>query len=344
MTTPTATTTTGDTTIIAALRGALDAEMEHDDRVFVVGEDVGIGGSFHLTLGLLAKYGTERIRDTPVAEAGFVGLAIGAAMAGMRPVVDFQYGDFLLPAADQIVQQACKFHYMSGGQVEVPIVLHAPTGASGRGAQHANSIENFFYGVPGITLAVPSTAYDAKGMMTTAIRSDQPTLILSHKHLYGSKGRHLVEGVGVVGGVPDEAYEVEVGKAEVRRPGADITIVGSLLMVHRALDAAERLAETGVDAEVIDMRWLAPLDTATVTDSVAKTGRLLVVQEGPALGGWGADVVTAVVADSFGTLTAPARCLTGYDKPLPFAPHLESELIPSTDEIAHIATELAEWS
>lgn len=336
-------TVTKPTTIIAGLRGALEHEMEHDERVFVMGEDVGIGGSFHLTLGLSDRFGAERIRDTPVAEAGFVGLAIGAAMAGMRPVVDFQYGDFLLPAADQIVQQACKLHYMSGGQVDVPVVLHAPTGASGRGAQHANSIENFFYGVPGLTVAVPSTAYDAKGAMTTAIRSQQPTLILSHKHLYGSKGRHLVEGLGVVSGVPEEPYEIEVGRAAVRREGADITIVGSLLMVHRALDAAERLAASDIDADVIDLRWLAPLDTETVKASVGKTGRLLVVQEGPALGGWGSDVVAAIASDRFADLRAPARCLAGYDKPLPFAPHLESELVPSVDGIVAAATELTGW-
>ncbi len=159
------------TTIIEALRKGLDAELDADERVFVMGEDIGIGGSFHLTLGLPEKYGSVRIRDTPVAEAGFVGLAIGAAIGGLRPVVDFQYGDFLLPAADQVIQQACKLNYMSGGQVQVPIVLHAPTGASGRGAQHANSIENFFFGVPGLIVGVPSTPYDAKGMMTTAIRS-----------------------------------------------------------------------------------------------------------------------------------------------------------------------------
>ena len=193
------------TTIIEALRRGLDAELAADDRVFVMGEDIGIGGSFHLTLGFAEKYGDERIRDTPVSEAGFVGLAIGAAIGGLRPVVDFQYGDFLLPAADQVIQQACKLDFMSGGQVKVPIVLHAPTGASGRGAQHANSIEKFFFGVPGLTVGVPSTPYDAKGMMTTAIRSSDPVLICSHKHLYGSKGRRLEDGTGATGDVPEDS-------------------------------------------------------------------------------------------------------------------------------------------
>lgn len=328
------------TTIIAGLREALAAELETDERVFVMGEDIGIGGSFHLTLGLGQRFGSERIRDTPVSEAGFVGLAIGAAMAGLRPVVDFQYGDFLLPAADQIIQQACKLPYMSGGQVTVPIVLHAPTGASGRGAQHANSVENFFFGVPGLVVAVPSTAYDAKGTMTTAIRSSQPTLVLSHKHLYGSKGRHLVNGHGVVDAVPAEPYELEIGRAAVRRRGDDVTIVGALLMAHRALAASDTLSEQGIEAEVIDLRWLAPLDIDAVLASVRRTGRLLVVQEGPVLGGWAANVAAAVAGQAFRELRCPIGCLTGHDRPLPFAPHLEQGLVPSTERIVAAATDL----
>lgn len=328
------------TTIIEALRGALASELETDDRVFVMGEDVGIGGSFHLTLGLRDRFGPERIRDTPVSEAGFVGLAIGAGIAGMRPVVDFQYGDFLLPAADQIIQQACKLPYMSGGQVDVPVVLHAPTGASGRGSQHANSVENYFYGIPGLTLAVPSTAWDAKGVMTTAIRARRPVLILSHKYLYGSKGRALVEGDGVVGEVPEAAYEVPIGEGAIRRQGDDITIVGALLMVHKALDAAERLAGMGIGAEVIDMRWLAPLDTRTVVESVRRTGRLLIVEEGPRRGGWGASVAAAVADEAIGYLDGPIRRITGSDLPLPFAPHLERELVPDVDDIEAGALQL----
>lgn len=331
------------TTIIAGLRQALAAELEHDPSVFVMGEDVGIGGSFHLSLGLLDRFGPERIRDTPVSEAGFVGLAIGAALAGMRPVVDFQYGDFLLPAADQIIQQAAKLPVMSGGQVTVPIVLHAPTGASGRGAQHANAIENVFFGVPGFRLAVPSTAYDAKGMMTTAIRSEFPTLIVSHKYLYGSKGRQLVEGAGVVDDtVPEEPYEVPVGQAEIRRAGTDITIVSALLMVHRALDAAEQLAPMGISAEVIDLRWLSPMDHRTTVESVSRTGRLLVVEEGPSHGGWGAQVVARAADEALGYLDAPIRRLAGPDRPLPFAPHLEGQLIPSTAAIVDAARALVE--
>ena len=320
-------------TLVEALRAALGDEMEADERVFVMGEDIGIGGSFHLTLGLRERFGEGRIRDTPVAEAGFVGLAVGAAIAGQRPVVDFQYADFLLCAADQVIQQASKFFAMSGGQVRVPLVLHAPTGASGRGAQHANSVENFFIGTPGLTLAVPSTPYDAKGVLTSALRSESPVLVFGHKHLYGTTGRHLEQHERAVGGVPLEAYELPVGVATVRRAGADVTICATLLMVHRALEAADTLAEEGIDCEVVDLCWLAPLDTATVVESVARTGRLVVVEEGSPRGGWGGSVIAAVAEEALDTLDAVRR-VTGPSEPLPFSPHLEAELIPSAADIA----------
>lgn len=321
-------------TIIEALRSALAAEMERDLEVFVMGEDIRIGGSFHLTLGLAERFGEDRILDTPVSESGFVGLAVGAAVAGARPVVDFQYGEFLLCAADQVIQQACKLPAMSGGQVRVPLVLHAPTGASGRGAQHANSIENVFAGVPGLKVAAPATAYDAKGAMTAAIRSDDPVLVISHKKLYGTKGRALEGGRGVVGDVPTAAYELEVGAAEIRRPGRDVTIASALLMVHRSLEAADALAAEGIEAEVVDMRWLAPLDVQAVAESVERTGRLLVVEEGPRASGWGAQVAAGIADVALGSLDAPIKRLAGLDAPLPFAPHLEHELVPSAERIA----------
>jgi pyruvate dehydrogenase E1 component beta subunit len=327
-------------TVIEALRQGLAAELERDGEVFVMGEDVGIGGSFHLTLGLLERFGAERIRDTPVSEAGFVGLAVGAAVGGMRPVVDFQYGDFLLCAADQVIQQACKLPHMSGGQVRVPLVLHAPTGASGRGAQHANSIENFFFGVPGLTLAVPSTPYDAKGMMTTAIRSDGPVLVCSHKHLYGTKGRRLEAEHQLDSGIPTEPYELPIGEAAIRREGSHLTIVSVLLMAHRSVQAADRLAREGIEAEVVDLRWLSPIDLRTVLESVEKTGRLLVVEEGPGRGGWGAYVAAAVADEALYSLDAPIRRITGPDAPMPFAPHLEEALVPSTDRIVEEARRL----
>jgi acetoin:2,6-dichlorophenolindophenol oxidoreductase subunit beta len=320
-------------TVIEALREGLASEMVADPSVFVMGEDISIGGSFHLTLGLLERFGSERIRDTPVAEAGFVGWGVGAAIAGLRPVVDFQYGDFLLPAADQIIQQACKMHLMSGGQVHVPLVLHAPTGASGRGAQHANSIENYFFGIPGLTVGVPSTPYDAKGMMAAAIRHPEPVLVCSHKHLYGSKGR-AVEATAL-GDVPDEPYDIPIGQAVVRRPGRDITIVGALLMVHRAMSAADALAKEGIEAEVIDLRWLSPMDSDTVVASVRRTGRCLIVQEGSPLGGWSGAVAAAVADGAIDSLDGPVRRVTGPTHAIPFAPHLEAEVVPTVDRIAH---------
>lgn len=325
------------TTVVAALRQGLTDEMRADERVFMLGEDIGIGGSFHLSLGLLDEFGAERIVDTPVSESGFVGLAIGAAIAGMRPVVDFQYGDFLLPAADQIIQQAAKMQVMSGYQLSVPLVLHAPTGASGRGAQHANSIENIFAGVPGLVVAAPSTPYDAKGCMTAAIRHDGPVLIVSHKYLYGTKGRSLIDGHDVVQEVPSESYQIPIGKSVTRRTGTDITIVSSLLMTHRALTACTALESKGISAEVIDMRWLAPLDTEAVIESVSRTSRLLVVEEGPKLGGWGGTVVSAVVEQAIQYLDAPVGHLSGIDQPLPAAPHLEPSLVPTADSIERAA-------
>jgi len=221
---------------------------------------------------------------------------------------------------------------MSGGKVRVPIVLHAPTGASGRGAQHANSIENFFFGVPGLTVGVPSSPYDAKGMLTAAIRHPDPVLICSHKHLYGSKGRAVESSA--LGEVPDDAYELPVGKAVVRREGADVTIVGALLMVHRAMAAAEQLAADGIEAEVIDLRWLSPMDTETVVESVRKTGRCVIVQEGSPLGGWSGAVVAAVADRAIDALDGPVRTITGPDTPIPFAPHLEALVVPTADRIA----------
>lgn len=329
------------TTVIEALRGALVGEMDRDPRVFVMGEDIGIGGSFHLTIGLLDRFGPERVRDTPVSEAGFVGLATGAAIGGMRPVVDFQYGDFLLCAADQVIQQACKLAFMSGGQVQVPLVLHAPTGASGRGAQHANSIENLFFGVPGLTVGVPSTPYDAKGMMITAIRHNEPVLICSHKHLYGTEGRNVE--ASAIGDVPEEPYSIEIGKAAIRRPGRDLTIVAALLMTHRAMQAAEELAREGIEVEVVDLRWLSPLDTGTVVDSVRRTSRALIVQEGSPMG-WSGTVAAAIADGALDALDAPVRRLTGPNTPIPFAPHLEAEVVPTVDRIVAEARRLVRGS
>ncbi len=313
------------TTIIEALRAGVVDAMEADAGVFVIGEDVRFGGTFGFTQGLVDRFGPRRVLDTPIAEAGFVGLAMGAAMNGMRAIVDFQYGDFLLPAANMVIQEVTKLPYMAGGGFTIPMVLHAPTGASARGAQHSNSIEQLFFGIPGLHLGVPSTPYDAKGMLITAIRGEIPTLICAHKHLYGATGRYVETGFGAIEEIPSEAYEIPVGRAVVRRTGSDVTIVSCLLMSHRAQAAAERLALIGIESDVIDLRWLAPLDLATVLDSAAKTRLLVVVEEGPGLGGWAASVVAGVVESLPGVRAAR---LSGWDSSLPAAPHLEAPHLP----------------
>jgi pyruvate dehydrogenase E1 component beta subunit len=315
------------------MREAIREEMHRDDDVFVIGEDVRIGGSFLFTLGLVDEFGEERVVNTPISEAGFVGLAIGAAIQGMRPVVDFQYGDFLFCAMDQIVQQATKLRYMSGGQVKIPLTLQLPTGASGRGAQHANSVEGFFFHVPGIKIVTPSTPYDAKGLLKTAIRDDNIVLFCVHKHLYGSKGRQLAESSVSKGFVPLEEYTLPFGKGVVRREGTDLTVVANLLMLHRTINAAEDLAAEGVAVEIIDPRCLVPMDIQLIIDSVEKTGRLLIVEETNERGGWGAQVAAEVASKAIGYLDAPIKRLATPNVPVPFSPNLESFVVPSEERI-----------
>lgn len=323
-----------DLTIVQALREAIREEMHRDQDVFVMGEDIRIGGSFLFTLGLLDEFGPERVVNTPISETGFVGLAIGAAIQGMRPVVDFQYGDFLFTAFDQIVQQATKLRYMSGGQVKIPLVFQMPTGASGRGAQHANNMEGFFFHIPGITIVTPATPYDAKGLFKTAIRNDNPVLFCVHKHLYGSKGRQLVQSSISRGHVPSDEYLIPFGVADIKRAGTDVTIVANSLMLHRAVNVAEALAVSeGISAEVIDPRCLVPFDTATVIESVKKTGRLVIVEENHERGGWGAQVAADVAGQAIGYLDAPIRRVATPDVPIPFAPILERSIVPDEDKI-----------
>src|SRR6266853_4580432 len=245
--------------IAEALREAITEEMDRDERVFCIGEDIGVpggwGGAFTVTLGLEKKY-PDRLIDTPIAELGFFGVAVGAALMGMRPIVDVQYGDFLFLASDQVINNAAKMRYMSGGKCKVPLVIRAPVGATGRGAQHAQSMERYFTGVPGLKVVAPSNAYDAKGLLKAAVRDDNPVLIFEHKLLYGSKGARAESGaVDATSEIPGEDYIVPLGKAAVRREGRGVTVIAWLLMVHYALSAAEEL-----DAEVIDLRSLSPID------------------------------------------------------------------------------------
>lgn len=333
---------TRNLTIVQALREALHHEMSADEDVFVIGEDIGIGGSFLFTLGILDEFGPERVINTPISEAGFVGLSIGAAIEGMRPVIDFQYGDFLFTAADQVIQQAAKLRYMSGGQVEVPLVLQIPTGASGRGAQHANSIEAAFFGIPGIEIVTPSSPYDAKGLFIESLRNPNPVLFCVHKHLYGSRGRNLAHRDTSTGEVPEEAYTIPLGLADVKREGSDITVVGNLLMLHRSLEAASQLEENGVSVEVIDPRTLVPFDVETVIDSVAKTGRLVIAEESPRKNGWGGYLAGEVAERAFGSLQGPVIRVASPDVPIPYAPNLEQAVIPSTADITSAITKALE--
>lgn len=337
---PSVTTTTRQLTIVQALREAVREEMNRDENVFVLGEDIRIGGSFLFTLGLLDEYGPDRVLNTPISEAGFVGLAIGAAIQGMRPVVNFQYGDFLFTAFDQIVQQATKLRYMSGGQVKIPLVFQMPTGASGRGAQHANTMESFFFHIPGLKIITPATPYDAKGLFKAAVRDDNPVLFCVHKHLYGSKGRPLAQSRVSQGHVPEEEYVLPLGEADIKHAGHDVTVVANSIMLHRALNVAESLAGEGVSVEVIDPRCLVPFDIDTVIESVKKTSRLVIVEESNERGGWGAQVAADVAGRAIGYLDAPIRRVAAPDVPVPFSPVLEHAVVPDEGRIRAAVLEL----
>jgi len=331
-------------TVVEAMREALQEEMRRDERVFLMGEDIRLGGSFAFTLGMLDLFGPERVVNTPISESGFIGLGIGAAIQGMRPVIDFQYGDFLFCAMDQIVQQAAKLRYMSGGQVRIPLVIHLPTGASGRGAQHANAMEGFLFHVPGIKLVTPACPYDAKGLLKSAIRDDNAVIVCGHKHLYGSRGRQLMQSTLSTQHVPEEEYTIPLGVADVKREGTDITVVANLLMLHHVMNAAATLAEEGISVEVVDPRTLIPLDTDTIVASVQKTSRLLIVEENNERGGWGAQVAAEVASQAIRYLKVPIRRVATPDVPIPFSPVLESAVVPGQERILRAILELLETS
>jgi pyruvate dehydrogenase E1 component beta subunit len=332
-------------TIAEALRQTIREEMRRDPRIFCIGEDIGIsggfGGAFTVTLGLSEEFGHERILDTPISEEGLVGVAIGAALAGLRPIADVQYGDFAFNAMDQIANQAAKMTYMSGGTVKVPMVLRLPVGATRRGAQHAQSLEAFFTHIPGLKVVAPSTAYDAKGLLKSAVRDDNPVLVFEHKLLYGSKGPRSEQGaLSPIGEVPEEEYLVPIGQAAVRREGRDVTIVGKLLTVYRALEAAKQLAEEGIEAEVIDPRTLVPLDKELILTSVRKTGRLVVVEEDNLTGGWAGDVAAMVGEEAFFWLDAPIKRVSAPDTPAPFSPVMEQFYVPSAERVVEVVRSL----
>ena len=316
-----------------AVIAALAAELERDDDVILIGEDVAAaGGVFKATEGLFDRFGPRRVRDTPIAEQAIVGCAIGAAATGLRPVAEIMFADFAGVCYDQIANQLAKFTYMTGGQVTVPVTIRMANGAGvGFAAQHSQSVENWFLNVPGLKICVPATPADAYGLLRAAIKDDDPVLVFEHKGLYPTRGDVALED----GSVP-------LGRAEIVRAGNDVTVVATQLMRHRALEASTLLAREGIDVELIDPRTLAPLDLETITTSLAKTSRLLCVQECPPSGSWGATVVAKVAEEAFESFDARPRLISGDETPIPYAAPLEEAWLPSVERIAAGIRELTE--
>jgi 2-oxoisovalerate dehydrogenase E1 component len=318
---------------VAATLEALDYEMARNAGIFVVGEGIGVrGGNFGTTTGLFAKYGAERLRDTPICERGFVGLGCGAAMTGTRPVIDFMFIDFINDAFGELINQIAKMQYMSSGRLKMPILLRGCIGIGHSAAtHHSGSYHSIYSHIPGLRVVVPSTPYDAKGLMTHALRSNDPVLFLEPRELMATKGP-----------VPAEPYEIEFGKARVAREGRDITVVAIGFMVQRSLNAAEQLEKEGISVELIDPRTVSPLDTEAILRSVAKTGRLLIVDEAFAPCGIGAEIAARIAAAGFDELDAPIRRLNGSFAPTPYSPSLEKAVIPQVDDIANAIRSLME--
>ncbi|HEY1943413.1 MAG TPA: alpha-ketoacid dehydrogenase subunit beta [Roseiarcus sp.] len=317
-----------------AIQEAMAIAMEADDRVFLMGEDIGVyGGAFQVTGDLVDRFGEERVMDTPISELAGAGVAVGAALTGMRPVFELQFSDFSTLAMEQIVNQAAKLRYMLGGAVSAPLVIRMPTGSGlGGAAQHSQSIEAWYAHVPGLKVVEPTTPHDAKGLLLAAIADPDPVIVFEHKLLYKTKGH-----------VPEGYYTVPLDKAEVRRAGRDVTIAAVGMMAVRALEAADALAQEGIDAEVIDLRSLRPLDTKTIIASVKKTSRLLCVYEGVKAFGVGAEVSAAIAeSEAFDYLDAPIMRLGGADAPIPYSPVLEQAAVPQVPDILEAARRLAQ--
>ena len=312
-------------TYLEAIRQTLWEEMERDERVFILGEDIGrYGGAFGVTFGMLDEFGPERIRETPISEPTIIATAIGASLLGMRPVAEIMFMDFVLLSFDQLGNQAAKMRYMFGGKADVPMVVRMPGGSgTGAAAQHSQSLETLLMHMPGLKVAMPSTPYDAKGLLLTAIRDPNPVCFVEQKLLYKSKGE-----------VPDGEYTIPFGVADVKRQGKDLTVVTNRTMLLKTLNVVECLAEEGMDIEVIDPRTLTPLDSETIIDSVCKTGRLLVIHEACQTGGWAGEIIATVTGSrAFDYLDAPARRLAGKDCPIPYNRELERAAVPQEEDI-----------
>lgn len=314
----------GEMIVREAIAQGLREALDGDERVLLMGEDIGVyGGAYAVTKGMLDQYGEERIKDTPIAESVIVGSAVGAAMAGLRPIVEIMTINFILLAIDQVVNNAAKLRYMSNGQIEVPIVIRTVTGGGGQlGATHSQSLEGWFASVPGLKVAVPSDPYDALGLLRTAVADENPVIYAEHSLLYGVRGE-----------VPDEPYEIPFGQAAVKRPGRDVTIVAYSKMVHTAMEAAQTLATRGVEAEVVDLRTLRPLDTQTVIESVVKTSRAVVVEEAWRTGGFGAELASTIQEEAFDSLDGPVARVGGVEVPTPYSTRLEAAALPDAERI-----------
>src|SRR5215467_13379772 len=322
---------TRELTLGEAVREALAEEMRRDSRVFICGEDIAEAGTvFKVLTGLVDEFGRERVLDTPISEAGFTGIAVGAAMTGLRPVVDIMFGDFVTLTMDQMVNQAAKVHYMSGGKWSVPMVMRATMGATRRSAaQHSQSLHAWFCHVPGLKVAMPSTPYDAKGLMKTAIRDDNPVVFFEDKMMYKLKGP-----------VPADDYTIPFGVADIKRAGTDITIVATSSMVQVALGAANLLDEEGISAEVIDPRTLWPLDEKTLINSAKKTSRVIVMDEGYGRYGATAEIASTIAEGAFFDLEAPIKRIGAMHVPIPFSPPLEDATVPTEQSVFEAARAL----
>ena len=323
-------------TIVQAVHDTLDAEMARDERVILMGEDVGkAGGVFLATEGLQARFGPQRVIDAPLSELGIVGIAIGAAAAGLHPIAEIQFADFIFPAFDQIVNEAAKMRYRSNNTWTCPMVIRTPYGGGIHGGlYHSQSVEAFFCHVPGLQVVAPATPYDAKGLLSAAIRAADPILFLEHKKIYRS----------VKGPVPDEDYVIPIGCAEVKRTGSDLTAISYGAMLHETMTAAERLAGEGIDVEVVDLRTLSPLDRETILASVHKTAKVCIIHEDTRTMGLGAEIAALITEEAFLDLDAPVRRVTGPDLPgIPFYEAGENAFLPNADKIAIALRELAAY-
>lgn len=317
-----------------ALREAMRQAMSNDSRVFLIGEDIGIyGGAFGVTAGLVNEFGEERVIDTPISEAAITGAVIGASLAGMRPIGEIQFMDFVTLSMEQLVLQAAKIRYMFGGHATVPMVLRMPGGSgTGAAAQHSESLENWFVHVPGLKVVMPSNPYDAKGLLLAALDDPNPVIFIEHKLLYKTKGP-----------VPEEMYTVPLSQTKVAREGKHVSVIATSIMVGRSLEAAEKLKAEGIELEVIDPRTLNPLDEKPIFESVKKTGRVLIVHEAVGTGGYGGELAARIASsEAFDYLDAPIRRLTGLDVPIPYNRNLERAAVPQVDDIVREARKLAQ--